>query len=222
MGGQGRAVVLLSGGIDSAVCLYIAVRKHGPENIAALTFDWGQRCAAEEWEAATLLAQEAGVAEPILVTVRFPYEGLLTVTPGPGQIEVNKEREGPVAEPTFFEGRNMVLLSYAFGFAARESASAVYFGACADDAEGYPDCREDFVRAMERAANLALGDPGIVLEVPVIAMKKARIISLGQEVGVPWTLTFSCYAPDEGRHCLECSSCARRREAFSEAGLDLE
>lgn len=220
MGNSAKAVVLLSGGIDSAVCLFKAVRDLSAKSVISLTFDWGQRSWDQEREAAVDLARVAGVEAPRLVCVRFPYGGVLTDEDE--QIPLDRtarDIEGGGIAPTFLPGRNLVLLSHAFGVAYRERAAAVYFGPNALDAAGYPDCRADFTAAMENTANLALGSPGIRLEAPLARMSKTDIVKMGEELGVPWELTFSCYAPVARRKCGRCYSCLERRDAFAAAGV---
>lgn len=215
------ALVLLSGGIDSAVCLFMAALDVGGERVTALTFDWGQRCRAEERAASLALANAAGVGRHRILEVRFPYDGILTMegrdvpldrTPG----EIG---EGGTA-PTYFPGRNLVLLAYAFGIAFDEGAASVYFGPNALDAAGYPDCRPEFVRAMELASSLALDEPGIRLEAPLLGMSKAQVVQAGEGLGVPWEITFSCYAPVAGLPCGRCDSCILRADAFRQAGIE--
>ncbi len=220
MGGAGKVVVLLSGGVDSAVCLFGAVRDLPAECVISLTFDWGQRSWGQERDASLALTRVAGIEPPRLVDVRFPYGGVLTDEDA--QIPLGRtvsDIEGGGVAPTFFPGRNLVLLSHAFGVAHCERATAVYFGANAHDAGGYPDCRADFTAAMENTANLALGNPGIRLKTPLARMSKADIVKMGEGLGVPWELTFSCYAPIDGRHCGSCDSCLDRRGAFEAAGV---
>lgn len=215
-----KAIVLLSGGVDSAVCLFSAARELGPGNVVALTFDWGQRSLAEELRSSRLLCHAAGVEPPVVTRLQFTYGGLLTEE----GVEVPLDRtareitEGGVA-PTFFPARNLVMLAHAFGLAAREDARAIHFGASESDESGYPDCRIDFVSAMEKAGNLALGGTHVSIAAPLINMSKASVITLGEEIGVPWELTFSCYTPVEGRPCGRCDSCVLRREAFTRAGV---
>ena len=214
------ALVLLSGGVDSAVCLYLAVRELGPANVTALTFDWGQRAALEELKAAAELAESAGAAAMVMTRISFPYGGLLTDDGAPVPLDrTEREIEEGGLAPTFFPGRNLVMLSYAFGLAGSLEADAVYFGPNSSDAAGYPDCRPDFVEAMQAAGNIALGSPGIRLVAPLIEMSKVQIVTLGEELGVPWGLTFSCYAPVEGAPCGRCDSCLGRRAAFEASGL---
>jgi 7-cyano-7-deazaguanine synthase len=213
-----KAIVLLSGGVDSAVCLFRAAKDLGPGNVVALIFDWGQRSLAEELRSSRSLCDAAGVEPPVVALIQFTYGGLLTEE----GVEVPLDRtareitEGGVA-PTFFPARNLVMLAHAFGLAAREGAQAIHFGASASDESGYPDCRPDFVSAMETAGNLALGGPHVSITAPLISMSKAAVITLGEELSVPWELTFSCYTPVGGQPCGRCDSCILRREAFAEA-----
>ena len=216
-----KALVLLSGGVDSAVCLFQAVRAPGPMEVTALTFDWGQLSFAQEREAAEALAATAGIASPLMMRIEFPYGGPLTE--GKAAIPLDRtvqeiEAEGGAA-PTFFPGRNLVMLSYAFGLASVGGAEAIYFGANALDFNGYPDCRPDFIAAIEAAGNIALDGPHIEVVTPLINMSKVEIVAMGEKLGVPWELTFSCYAPIDGKPCGRCDSCTLRCTAFIEAHL---
>ncbi len=215
MSGARGAVVLLSGGIDSAVCLSLAAREEEAGAVTALTFDWGQRCWEQERDASCALARAAGV-EHVLLEARFPYSGALTDAGADIPLDRTPAEigEGGTA-PTCFPGRNLVLLAFAFGIAFDRGARSVYFGPNALDASGYPDCRPGFVEAMERAADLALGSPGIKLETPLMGMSKVEIVRAGDELGVPWDLTFSCYAPVDGIPCGRCDSCVLRAQAFN-------
>jgi 7-cyano-7-deazaguanine synthase len=214
------AVVLLSGGVDSAVCLFKAVGDSGPGEVVALTFDWGQRSLDEEAESSRSLCEAAGVRPPLIVRIQFPYGGLLTEegVEIPGDRTALEITGGGVA-PTFFPARNLVMLAHAFGLAASEGVHSIYFGASASDESGYPDCRPAFVSAMETAGNLALGGHRVSIATPLIGMSKAAVIALGEELGVPWRLTFSCYTPVGGRPCGRCDSCVLRRAAFAEAKI---
>lgn len=212
-----RAIVLLSGGIDSAVCLFMAARDLGPGNVTAVTFDWGQRCWAEERAASESLVRAADVTSHRLLEIRFPYQGILTRADEGVPLDRTPYEigEGGTA-PTYFPGRNLVLLAYAFGIALDEGAAGIYFGANALDETGYPDCRADFVEAMELSSNLALDNPGIRLETPLLSMSKTEIIRAGDALSVPWDETFSCYAPVDGKPCGRCDSCILRAQAFSD------
>lgn len=217
-----EAIVLLSGGIDSAVCLFEAVRSNGGAEVTALTFDWGQLAFEEERRAAGALADAAGTAQPRFLSVRFPYHGALTdgtmgipLDRTVGQIEAERG-----AAPTFFPARNLVMIAYAYGEAYTSGADEIYFGSDASDLAGYPDCRPDFLAAVESAGNLALGGTQIELVTPLIRKSKPEIVTMGEGLGVPWELTFSCYAPVDGRPCGRCDSCVLRRDAFTQSGLD--
>jgi 7-cyano-7-deazaguanine synthase len=216
-----EALVLLSGGVDSAVCLFSAVKSFGADEVTALTFDWGQLSFARELKAARDLAAAAGIAPPLLVRIKFPYVGPLTDE----KVEVPLDRtveeiESEVAAaPAWFPGRNLVLLAYAFGLAYTRGATAIYFGAGASDAAGFPDCRPDFVAAVESAGNLAMDERKIEVVTPLIHLRKAEIVTMGEELGIPWDLTFSCYTPIDGEPCGRCDSCTLRRQAFTEAGI---
>jgi len=213
-----EALVLTSGGMDSAVCLYIALAEHGPDGVEALFFDWGQRAVAEELGAARNQCREAGLAEPVSIRLDFPYGGPLTddsasLPTGRTPSEIGS---AGVAR-TFFPGRNIVMLAYAYGLAAARGHQVIYFGPNADDAAGYPDCRADFVKSLEVACRQGT-DSGISLAVPLIEMSKADIVREGNRLRVPWDLTFSCYSPVDGRHCGRCDSCVLRSLALSEEG----
>lgn len=215
-----KAIVLLSGGIDSAVCLFKAVQDQGARNVVPLTFDWGHRSWREERKASEALARAVGVEPPVIVAIRFPYGGLLTDEEASVPLDRSKhDIEGRGIAPTFFPGRNIVMLSHAFGLAASRGADTIYFGPNSVDEHGYPDCRKAFVSAMEAAGNIGLAVEGIELVAPLIEMSQADIVVMGEGLGVPWGLTFSCYAPAAGKPCGRCDSCSIRREAFKDAGL---
>lgn len=214
-----RAVVLLSGGLDSAVCLWLAALELGGENVFPVTCDWGQLSSSAELKAAAALSLEAGTAQPVVVRFEFPFDTPLTSA----GLAAGEGTSGAAAlgrAPTFVPGRNLVMLAYAFAIAGEVDADSVYFGACAADASGYPDCRPEFIEAAEKAGNLALGTDGIKVVAPLIGKSKAEVVRMGEELGVPWELTFSCYAPEEDGHCGECESCVLRRSALKAAGLE--
>lgn len=209
------ALVLLSGGMDSAVCLFQAAADHGPASVKTVFFDWSQRAVDEELAAARALCAASGVVEPVVIGVRFPYGGALT-EPGarlPTGRTAGETSDDGVAG-TFFPGRNIVFLSYAFGLAAVSGHTDVYFGASSDDAAGYPDCRMEFLRGMEEAARLGLGCSRLSLVLPLIDLDKPAIVRRGEELDVPWELSFSCYAPVDGGPCGECDSCVLREDSL--------
>ena len=208
-----RALVLLSGGMDSAVCLYRAVSDCGADEVEAVFFDGGQRALTQEIDAARSLCRAAGVAEPVPVELDFPYGGVLT-EPGAGMAAGRTPREIAAAgvADTFFPGRNLVMLAHAFGIAAARKFDRIYFGPNADDAAGYPDCRRECLLEMERACRLGT-DTEVELAVPLIGMSKDHVVEAGDRLGVPWEMTFSCYAPVDGAPCGTCDSCILRTDA---------
>jgi 7-cyano-7-deazaguanine synthase len=216
-----EALVLLSGGIDSAVCTFEAVRSLGTSGLTAVTFDWGQLAFEEEHRAAQALAAAIGISPPRVVRIQFPYSGPLTDEKAeiPLDRTVDRIQADGGRSPTFFPARNLVMLAYAYGLAAVQELGTIYFGTNASDSAGFPDCRPDFVAAAESAGNLALGGPRIKLVTPLIHMSKQKIVLMGQELGVPWELTFSCYVPVGGKACGRCDSCVLRSDAFAKAGL---
>jgi 7-cyano-7-deazaguanine synthase len=209
-----RSLVLLSGGMDSAVCLYQAAADPTAGSVEAVFFDWRQRSLAEELAASRALCEAVGVAEPAVIRLDFPYSGPLT-EPGaelPGGRTPADISAAGVAD-TFFPGRNLVMLAHAFGMAAAGGARRIYFGPNADDAAGYPDCRADCL--MQLAAACRLGtDTEVELAVPLIERSKEQVVQAGDDLGVPWEKTFSCYAPVDGRPCGICDSCVLRMSAI--------
>ncbi|HEY5494911.1 MAG TPA: 7-cyano-7-deazaguanine synthase [Candidatus Anoxymicrobiaceae bacterium] len=213
-----RSLVLLSGGMDSAVCLYRAAADCGAERVEAIFFDWGQRSLAEELAAARSLCKDAGVAEPFLIELDFPCGGALT-EPGvdipTGRTPLEIAASGTA--DTFVPGRNLVMLTHAFGVAASRGDGRIYFGPNADDAAGYPDCRLECLLVLADACRLGT-ETGVELALPLIEMSKQQVVDAGDELGVPWEKTFSCYAPVDGRHCGTCDSCVLRLSALNRRG----
>jgi len=217
-----KAVVLLSGGLDSATALAVA-RAEGFATYA-LSLDYGQRHRAE-LDAATRVAKSLGAAEHKVVQVSLDRLGGSALT---DQIDVPKGRD--VAEMakgipvTYVPARNTVFLSIALAYAEAIGAGDIYIGANVLDYSGYPDCRPEYLEAFERMAALATkagveGQP-IRIHAPLIRMTKAEIIKKGMELGVDYGLTRSCYDPDpEGRACGRCDSCLLRKKGFAEAGV---
>jgi len=219
-----KAVVLLSGGIDSATTLAIA-RSEGFQ-CYALTFRYGQRH-QREIEAAKKIAHSLAVAEHHIIDIdlaRFGGSALTDLT-----IEVPKDRGdlGNSAQipPTYVPARNTIFLSYALAWAEVLGAFDIFIGVNTTDYSGYPDCRAEFIAAFEKTANLATaaaiqGRGQYRINTPIIDMTKAQIILAGTELCVEYSLTHSCYDPDEkGRGCGRCDSCRLRLKGFAEAGL---
>lgn len=215
-----RAVVLLSGGLDSAVTLAIAQRD-GCECVA-LSFDYGQRHRAE-LQAASRLAKQFNLIRHVVLPLDLRTIGGSALT---ADIDVPKDRiDDPNEIPiTYVPARNLVFLSIASGLAETCGAEAIYLGVNAIDYSGYPDCRPDFIEAFARCAALATkaGVEGGSLEIrtPLIAMTKADIVRTGAELGVDFALTHSCYDPSsDGGACGHCDSCVLRRRGFEEANV---
>jgi 7-cyano-7-deazaguanine synthase len=222
MAGDRKAVVLLSGGIDSSTAL--AVARHEGFSCHALSFDYGQRHRFE-LEAARAVARALGATEHRVIGIDLRAFGGSALT---DDIEVPKDhppqamtREIPV---TYVPARNTIFLSFALGWAEVLEAPDIYIGVNAIDYSGYPDCRPEYIRAFETMANLAtkMGVEGrrVSVHTPLIKLTKAQIIQRGTELGVDFGLTFSCYDPDaRGRPCGRCDSCLLRARGFQEAEL---
>jgi 7-cyano-7-deazaguanine synthase len=216
-----RAVVLLSGGLDSATTL--AICRHDGFEPYALSFDYGQRHKLE-LNAAKRVAAAVGAREHRIANIDLRIFGGSALT---GDIAVPKNRESGGASEipiTYVPARNTIFLSYALAWCEVLGAADIFIGANAIDYSGYPDCRPDFISAFERMANLATkaGAEGTRFKIhaPLISMSKAEIIRKGMELGVDFSLTHSCYDPGaSGVACGECDSCRLRLEGFRAAGL---
>lgn len=219
-----KAVVLLSGGLDSATVLAIA-RKEGFEPYA-LSFFYGQRH-AWELEAAKRVAASIGVAEHRTVTIDLRAFGGSALT---DDIAVPKGRatdEMSHGIPiTYVPARNTIFLAYALAWAEVLGAGDIFIGVNALDYSGYPDCRHEYVAAFEKMANLATkagveGRQQLKIHTPLIALSKAEIIRLGRGLGVDYGLTSSCYDPSAtGAPCGQCDSCLLRQKGFRENGIE--
>jgi 7-cyano-7-deazaguanine synthase len=221
---ENRAVVLLSGGLDSATTLAIA----RSESFAcyALTFLYGQRH-RREIDAARRVARSLGAVEHRVVEIDLAAFGGSALTDS--RIEVPKDRaelgEATGIPPTYVPARNTIFLSYALAWAEVLGAFDIFIGVNSTDYSGYPDCRAEFIAAFERMANLATaaaveGKGHYRIHAPIIDMTKAEIILAGTRLGVNYALTHSCYDPDpQGRSCGRCDSCRLRLKGFAQAGL---
>ncbi len=212
-----KAVVLVSGGLDSATCLAIA-RARGFD-CYALSFDYGQR-SNSELDAAKKIAADAIEHRVIRLDIGALGGSALTDT----AIAV-PESEGTGIPVTYVPARNTIFLSYALAYAEVLDASAIFIGVNAVDYSGYPDCRPDFIAAFQNVVALATkkGVEGgeIRLETPLIDLSKAEIIKTGGRLGVDYSLTVSCYQADpDGRACGVCDSCRFRKQGFKDAGLE--
>jgi 7-cyano-7-deazaguanine synthase len=214
-----RAVVLLSGGLDSATVLAIA--RSEKRDCHAISFTYGQRHEIE-LAAARRVAQAIGVEEHVVYPLNLRVFGASALT---SDIDVPKDAAGAPGIPsTYVPARNTIFLSLALGFAEAREAQEIWIGVNAVDYSGYPDCRPEFIEAFQQVifkgtrSGTGKQEPRVVA--PLIRMTKAQIIRRGVELGVDYSLTHSCYDPDaEGRACGHCDSCIIRRRGFEEAGV---
>jgi 7-cyano-7-deazaguanine synthase len=218
-----RAVVLVSGGLDSATTLALA-RAEGFE-AHALSVDYGQRH-RRELECARLVAQALGALRHTVITVDLRAVGGSALT---DSLDVPRDRSheaiGQGIPITYVPARNTVLLGLALGLAEVAGAFDIFIGANAIDYSGYPDCRPEFLTQFEKLANVATkaaveGRGTFHIHAPLLSLTKADIIREGTRLGVDYSLTLSCYDPDShGRACGRCDSCRLRLKGFLEAGL---
>ena len=212
-----KAVVLLSGGLDSMVCAGIA-REQGYE-VTALTIDYNQRHRAE-LEAATRIAAELA-SRHILLPLDLRAFGGSALT---SDIEVPKDGVGEGIPVTYVPARNTIFLSLALGLAEASGARDLFIGVNALDYSGYPDCRPAFIAEFEKVANLATkagveGD-GFTIHAPLLHLSKAEIVGEAARLGLEVALSHSCYDPlPDGRHCGTCDACRLRSKGFAEAGV---
>lgn len=213
-----RAVILLSGGLDSVTALAIA-KQQGFE-CYTLSFNYGQRHDVE-LQAAEKLSQLFGAVEHKVINIDLRAIGGSALTDN--EIDVPEEHQEGIPI-TYVPARNTVFLSIALGWAEVLSAQAIFVGVNAVDYSGYPDCRPEFIAAFEQLANLATkaGVEGqkLMVHAPLIKMTKAEIIQQGIKLGVDYSQTISCYQADkEGRACGRCDSCHFRQQGFEQAGI---
>ncbi|HID49715.1 MAG TPA: 7-cyano-7-deazaguanine synthase QueC [Chromatiales bacterium] len=215
---QPKAVVLVSGGLDSATTLALA-REQGYA-CYAMSFDYGQRHRCE-LEAARQVGRKAGVVEHKVIRINLDSIGGSALTDQDIAVPVEPGEGIPV---TYVPARNTVFLALALGWAEVLEAQALFIGVNAVDYSGYPDCRPEFIEAFQTMANLAtrVGVEGrpVRVETPLIDLGKADIIREGSRLGVDYALTVSCYDPDEeGRACGRCEACRLRAAGFRTAGI---
>lgn len=212
-----KAVVLLSGGIDSSTTLYYALNKgYRPQ---CLIFDYGQRH-RKEVNSAKKIAELAGVGYLVL-RLSFPWGGSALLDKN---VRIPRGREKrKTIPPTYVPARNIIFLSYALSYAEAISACEIFIGANAIDYSGYPDCRPEFVNAFQKMANLGtktgVEGKGIKISAPLINMRKSEIIKMGVKLGVPYEYTWSCYQGGK-MPCGRCDSCILRKKGFEGAGLE--
>jgi len=212
-----RAVILLSGGMDSATCLAIA-RQAGID-CYGLSFNYGQRHGAEI-DAARAVAGSIGITEHRILNLGLGELGGSALTDH--SIKVPESPTDGIPS-TYVPARNTVFLAFALSWAEIIDADEIYVGVNAVDYSGYPDCRPEYIAAFQSMADLATsrgvqGNP-VLIQTPLIDLTKAEIIKLGVELGVDYALTVSCYQADEhGRACGVCDACRLRRNGFEDAG----
>ncbi|HJR00005.1 MAG TPA: 7-cyano-7-deazaguanine synthase QueC [Methylomirabilota bacterium] len=218
-----RAVVLLSGGLDSTTAL--AVARAESFDCYALSFDYGQRH-DRELESARRVAAALGAKEHLVLRLDLRAIGGSALT---ADIPVPKGRSHEAMSSgipvTYVPARNTIFLSHALAWAEVLESQDIFIGVNVYDSSGYPDCRPEFIEAFQRLANLATkagveGRSRLTIHAPLIRLTKAQIVQRGAELGVDFGLTWSCYAPEpDGRACGLCDSCLLRQKGFAEAGL---
>lgn len=217
-----KAVLLLSGGLDSATTLAMA-KEQGFE-VYALSFRYGQRHFAELL-AASAVAKDMGVKEHKIADIDLRLFGGSALT---ADIDVPKDRSdydiGHGVPITYVPARNTIFLSFALAWAEVLGAYDIFIGVNALDYSGYPDCRPDFIEAFERMANLATAyaieaKQRISIHTPIIDLTKGQIIAEGIRLGVNYSLTLSCYDPKDGKPCGHCDSCQLRNKGFAENAM---
>ncbi|HTP68763.1 MAG TPA: 7-cyano-7-deazaguanine synthase QueC [Dongiaceae bacterium] len=219
-----KAVVLLSGGMDSCVCTAIARERHGPGNVALLHAMYGQRTESREREAFDAIADFYGVRQRLVVKLdHFRTIGGSALTDKSIEIPENELGEpgpgGSAIPVTYVPFRNAHFLSVGVSWAEAIGAQAIYIGAVAEDSSGYPDCRPEYYRVFQELIRVGTKpETDIEMVTPVIAMKKSEIIRRGRELGAPLHLTWSCYQGQTAA-CGKCDSCLLRLRAFGEAGM---
>ncbi|HEY3012077.1 MAG TPA: 7-cyano-7-deazaguanine synthase QueC [Gemmatimonadales bacterium] len=221
---KAKAVVLLSGGMDSATAAAIALNRGF--NVHALSFRYGQRHAAE-LEAARRVAQHLGIRQHVVLDIDLRAFGGSALT---GELAVPKDTPldqiGQRIPPTYVPARNTIFLSLALGWAEVLGAADIFMGANALDYSGYPDCRPEYIQAFQRMADLATragveGGRRLTIHTPLIELSKREIIERGLALGVDFGMTLSCYDPaPDGAACGRCEACLLRLKGFREGGME--
>ena len=212
---KSRAVVLLSGGMDSCVCAALAVRDH---DAAAVHISYGQRTEQRERRSFLAVCQRLGIQDKLVIR----NEALHAIG-GSALTDENiavppSEGLGPNIPVTYVPFRNAHFLAVAVSWAEVLGAKKVYIGAVEPDSSGYPDCRPAYYRAFNEVVKMGTKEGDIEIVTPLIAMRKNEIVRLGLELGAPFDLTWSCYSRED-RACGVCDSCVLRRRAFAAAGI---
>ena len=215
-----KAVILLSGGLDSATCLGMA--KKAGYDMLALSFDYGSKH-GRELNSAKSLAEHYGVIEHIIFPLALDKFGGSALLDSEGGGEVRTDGVLADIPETYVPARNIIFLSIALGMAEAKDADAIYIGANSVDYSGYPDCRPEFLEAFRMMSFIGTkrgtGMRPIIIEAPLLLMSKSQIVKVGTEMGVPYEMTWSCYQGGE-KACGKCDACRLRLKGFEEAGFD--
>ena len=215
---KARALVVLSGGMDSTVCAALAVRDLGAENVAALHVDYGQRTERRERKAFEEICERLGIKTRLAVrSPIFRAIGGSALTDDQIDVPDGRVKTGTEIPVTYVPFRNSHLLSAAVSWAEVLGAEKIFIGAVQQDSSGYPDCRPEFYAAFNEAVRTGTKEGTIRIETPLIALRKSEIVRLGLELGAPFDLTWSCYSRED-QACGTCDSCVLRMRAFAAAG----
>jgi 7-cyano-7-deazaguanine synthase len=219
MGEIGKAVVLLSGGMDSCVCVAIARERHGAKNLALLHAMYGQRTEMRERQAFEQIADYYDVRQRLVVKLDyFRAIGGSALTDKQIGVPENGSSTGSIPV-TYVPFRNAHFLSIGVSWAETIGARAIYIGAVSEDSSGYPDCRPEYYRVFQELIGVGTKpETDIAMITPVIELKKSEIIRRGRELGAPLHLSWSCYQGEDVA-CGKCDSCLLRLRAFAEAGI---
>ncbi len=217
-----KAVILLSGGLDSGTTLAIA--NNAGYEIYAITFDYGQRHKFE-LNSAKKIAKKTGVKSHRIIKLDIAQFGGSALTDSSIEVPKNRPEDSKEIPKTYVPARNTIFLSYALAFAETIYAFDIFIGVNAVDYSGYPDCRLEFIESFQKTANLATaaateGKGKYTIHTPIIKMTKAEIIAKGIELNFDYSLTHSCYEPDEnGISCGRCDACRLRLKGFAQNNL---
>jgi len=213
-----RAVVVLSGGMDSTVCATLAVREHGAESVAALHVSYGQRTEVRERQAFEGICDRLGIARRLVVrNDALSAIGGSALTDSKLEVPDAGLEIGHEVPITYVPFRNAHFLSVAVSWAEVLGADKIFIGAVAQDSSGYPDCRPEYYDAFNHVIRTGTRDGSIQIVTPLISLRKAEIVRLGVELAAPFDLTWSCYSRVDAA-CGICESCALRLRAFQAAG----
>jgi 7-cyano-7-deazaguanine synthase len=213
-----KSIVLLSGGMDSLVCAGIALQQH--QQVSLLHLNYGQKTSERERRAFNAIADHYGIlpAERKIIDMNFLKQiGGSSLTDESITVK-NYQGDSKSIPDSYVPFRNSIILSLAVSWAEAIGASKLYIGANYEDSPGYPDCRPTYYQAFNRLIQEGTKEGNIVIETPVISMKKKDIVLKGQELGVPFALSWSCYQ-NTLKACGVCDSCALRLRGFKEAGI---